>query len=166
MKKQPVQTVVLADLKRDAVRIRRQAVLDRLDEILELYSSAHSFEQIVGMLQIAESPNYVRNVVMDSAYKQYTLAHRARAHTMVEKAVDVARQAISIGDSGGYRVATDVFLKVAAKLSPEDYGDKSRVEHTGKNGGAIKMIASALTDDQLAELIAKGGTMDAEEADE
>jgi hypothetical protein len=118
----PTQTVVLADLKRDAVRIRRQAVLDRLDEILELYSSAHSFEQIVGMLQIAESPNYVRNVVMDSAYKQYTLAHRARAHTMVEKAVDVARQAISIGDSGGYRVATDSAPHVATSvvtLAPE-----------------------------------------------
>jgi hypothetical protein len=143
---------------------RREALMERKDEIFELYMSGHSFEQIVGMLKMTESPNYVRSTLHMYAYEDYVVATRARSHALVEKAVDVARQAISIGDSGGYRVATDVFLKVAGKLNREDYGDKGSMEVTGKGGGPIAMAAATLTDEQLMELIAKSKhQMEAEE---
>lgn len=144
--------------------MRRQKVLDRLDEILELYALGHSFEQIIGLLQLNESPNYVRQILQTTCYKEFVAAYKNRAHSLVEKAVDVARQSIAIGDAAGYRVAVDTFLKVAAKLSPEDYGDKSRVEHTGRDGGPIKLQASTLSDDELAAIVARGNQ--AQEDDE
>jgi hypothetical protein len=136
---------------------RREAILERKDEIFELYMSGHSFEQIVGMLKLTESPNYVRHIVYVHAYKEYVSATKARSHSLVEKAVDVARQAISIGDSAGYRVATDVFLKVASKLNRDEYGDKSSMEVSGPDGGPMQVQADlTLTAEQAYERLIKG----------
>jgi hypothetical protein len=136
---------------------RREAVLERKDECLELYMNGHSFEQIVAMLNIAESPNYTRFILYTYAYKEYCAATKARSHSLVEKAVDVARQSIAIGDSAGYRVATDVFLKVAAKLNREEYGDKASMEVTGAGGGPIQTEAEiTLTAAEAYERLIKG----------
>lgn len=145
----------VAQLVRDQRAARRQAVLDRLDEILELYSSGHSFEQIVPLLKMTESSHFVRHVVCTYAHKEYARAAKDRAHALVEKAVDVARQSIAIGDAAGYRVAVDTFLKVASKMAPEEYGDKARIEHTGADGGPMQAEVT-LTAAEAYERLIKG----------
>jgi hypothetical protein len=62
-----------------------------------------------------------------------------------------------IGDAAGYRVAIDVNLKVAAKIAPREYGDTSKLELTGKNGGALQIKADlTLTAEQAYERLIKG----------
>jgi hypothetical protein len=55
-------------------------------------------------------------------------------------------------------VAIDVNLKVAAKLNAAAYGDKSKVELTGANGGPVKLLA--MTDEQLLEIAAKAAAQE------
>jgi hypothetical protein len=162
--KQPIVNTgnLVASTKRAMADARREAVLERGDEILELYMDGCSFHQIVQLLGIKESPNYIRYTLTVYDRKKLVAAQRARAHTMVETAVDVARTAIKLGDAGGFRVATDALFKAAAKLAPETYGDKSKVEHSGPNDGPIKLVAATLTDDQLAQIITSGGIGDDE----
>jgi hypothetical protein len=135
---------------------RRAAVLERKDEFLELYMNGCSFAQAVELLDVKESPNYVRLVITKYCREEFVLAQRSRAHSLVEQAVDVARMAVKLGDSGGFRVATDAMFKAAGKLAPEEYGERSKMEVTGKNGGPIALAAGNLTDEQLAQIIANG----------
>lgn len=136
-REKPVGNLVHA-MQRDAAQMRLQAVLDRRDEIFELFMCGHSFEVAVQMLGINESPNYVRLKLWEHAHDEYLMATKARAHNLVEKAVDVATMSTKLGEAAGMRVAVDTYLKVAAKINSEDYGDKARVEHTGKDGGPIQ----------------------------
>jgi hypothetical protein len=80
-----------------------------------------------------------------------------RAHNLVDAALDYGRSAAAIGDSSGLKVAIDVNLKVAAKLNAAAYGDKSKVELTGANGGPLEMKADlSLTAEQAYERLIKG----------
>jgi hypothetical protein len=139
-RERPVGNLVHA-MQRDAQQMRLAAVLERQDEIFELYMCGHSFEVAVQMLGMTESPNYVRLKLWEHAHDQYLMATKARAHNLVEKAVDVASLSTRLGDAAGMRVAVDTYLKVASKISPEDYGDKTKIEHTGKDGGPIETKA-------------------------
>lgn len=138
---------------KDAVRARRDAVLERRDEIFELYMAGHGFKTIVEMLGIHESPNYVRFTLRAEAHKEYLEAHTARAHSLVEEAVDTARLGRALGDAAGLRVAADTFLKVAGKLAPTQYGDKAQIELSGKDGGPIEANMSVSPAEAYERLI-------------
>ena len=71
----------------------------------------------------------------------------------MEEAVEYGRQAAQIGDSSGLKVAIDTNMKVASKLNAA-YSDNATVEHTGKGGGPIKLLA--LTDEELLKIAAQG----------
>jgi hypothetical protein len=136
---------------------RRSAVLERKDEFLELYMNGCSFAQAVELLDVKESPNYVRLVITKHCREEFVLAQRARAHSLVEQAVDVARMAVKLGDSGGFRVATDAMFKAAGKLAPEEYGDKSQLAVTGAGGGALEIKADlTLTAAEAYERLIRG----------
>lgn len=137
-KPRPANLVHAAKL--EAARVRREAILARKDEMLELYMGGYGFKAIVEMLGMDESPNFVRMILSSdqSTRQEYIQAHISRAHTLVEEAVDTARLGRAIGDAAGLRVATDTFLKVATKIAPAEYGDKTNVELTGKGGGPVE----------------------------
>ena len=157
-KPRPANLVHAAKLEQS--RARREAILVRKDEMLELYMAGYGFRSIVDSLGINESPNFVRLVLSSdpSTRREYIEAHISRAHTLVEEAVDTARMGKALGDAAGLRVAADTMLKVASKIAPTQYGDKASLELTGKDGGPVKMIASNMTDEQLAEIAARGAT--------
>lgn len=138
VKPRPANLVHAAKL--DAARARREAILARKDEMLEMYMSGYGFRSIVEMLGINESPNFVRMILGSdpSTRKEYIEAHISRAHTLVEEAVDTARMGKALGDAAGLRVAADTMLKVAGKIAPTQYGDKASLELTGKDGGPVE----------------------------
>lgn len=158
-KKEPPQKPRPANLvhaaKMEAARLRREAILARKDEMLELYMGGYGFKAIVEMLGIHESPNFVRMILSSDpgTRQEYIEAHISRAHTLVEEAVDTARLGKAIGDAAGLRVATDTFLKVATKIAPAQYGDKASLELSGKDGGPIEANMSVSPAEAYEKLI-------------
>lgn len=143
--------------RRDAAQMRLDALLERADEILELYMAGYSFEMCLQALRIEESPHYARYNLWLHAKEKYMAATKARSHQLIEKAVDVGRMAISLGDAAGMRVAVDTFLKVAGKINPDEFGEKARIEHTGKDGGAIETKADlTLSPSEAYEKMVRG----------
>ena len=47
-------------------------------------------------------------------------------------------QAIKLAETGYHKEAADLFLKLAAKTLPSEYGDKATIALTGGDGGAMK----------------------------
>lgn len=143
--------------RRDAAQVRLDALMERADEILELYMAGYSFEMSLQAIGFNESPHYARYNLWLHAKEKYMAATKARSHQLVEKAVDVGRMAISLGDAGGMRVAVDTFLKVAGKINPDEFGEKSKIEHTGKDGGPIETKADLTLSPSEAYLKMVGG---------
>lgn len=152
--KRPANLVHAAKLQQ--AEDRRNAVLAHKDEIFEMFMDGHGFKTICERLDIKESPQYVRQTLQVYARKEYIPATLSRAHSMVEEALETARLGKSLGDAAGLRLTVDTLLKVAGKIAPGEYGEKSKVEHTGADGGPIKMLAANMSDEQLAK-IASGG---------
>lgn len=121
----------------------QERVLARWDSIVALWAEGDSFVTIVSKLSMECSPASLRQAIALSPelVGQLNAVLALRSDSMVEQAVDWARDAARTGDPSGLKVGIDTFLKVASKVSPERYGDKSRVELTGANGGAIQTKA-------------------------
>lgn len=132
---------------------RRNAVLALKDEIFELFMDGIGFKLICAQLDIKESPQYVRLTLQTYARKEYLNATLARAHSMVEEAVDTARLGKVLGDAAGLRVSVDTLLKVAGKIAPGEYGDKASLELTGKDGGPIEANMSVSPAEAYERLI-------------
>lgn len=136
-----------------------ESILARADEILERFIGGESLKSIAATIEPPISLWKLRELLISSeqtadAYKNASIH---RAHALVEDAVDLARTASAIGDAAGIRVATDTFLKVAGKLAPTEYGDKSKVELTGKDGGALELKADmTLSPADAYELLIRG----------
>lgn len=143
-------------LQRDAAAALKKLVISRADEIFDRYVEGESFLTIARSMQFKIASWRMRTILMESEETQDLYANAAinRAHYLIESSIDYGRDAAAIGDSAGLRTAIDVNLKVAGKMAPREYGDTSKLELTGKDGGPIKMIA--LTDEQLMEIAAKG----------
>ncbi len=131
-------------------------VLAMAEDIFERYMAGESMRLIAESMPFKISANRLRDILLNNpdTREAYADIHIHRSHSLVEAAVDYAREAGMLGDAAGLRVAIDANLKVAAKINARDYGDKSRVELTGKDGGPVKMVA--LTDEQLMEIAAQG----------
>lgn len=142
--------------QRQAAAELKQRVLDASDEIFDRYVLGESLQSIAQSLPFKIADWKLRTILMESEETRdlYATADINRAHALVEQALDHGRMAAALGDSAGLRTAIDVNLKVAAKLAPRQYGDTSKLEVTGKDGGPIKMVA--LTDEQLMEIAARG----------
>lgn len=128
-------------------------VLKVADEVFDRYVAGESFQTIAKSLPFAVQGWKLRQTLMESeeTRETYANANILRSHNLVEGALDLAADAAKEGD---FKAAIDTRLKVAAKLNAMDYGDRSKVEHTGAGGGPIKLLA--LTDDQLLAIAAKG----------
>jgi len=139
--------------KRAAQDDERARAMAAVDEVYDRYVAGESMQQIADSLKMRGW--YLRRVMLESdeTRERFAQARFDRAHNLVESALDYGRQAAAIGDAAGLRTAIDVNLKVAAKLHPTDYGDKSRLELTGKDGGPVKLLA--MTDEQLLEIASR-----------
>lgn len=142
--------------RRQAAAELKQRVLDASDEIFDRYVLGESMNSIAQSLPFKVPDWKLRTILMESEETRDLYATSAinRAHALVEQALDHGRLAAALGDASGLRTAIDVNLKVASKLAPRQYGDTSKVELTGKDGGPLKIVA--LTDEQLMEIAARG----------
>lgn len=142
--------------ERTAAEQLRADVLSVADEVFDRYVWGESFQSIADSLPFKISGWKLRQILMDSdeTAEQYAMSGIERAHNLVDAALDYGRQAAAIGDASGLKAAIDTNLKVAAKLHASAYGDKTKVEHTGQNGGPIKLLA--LTDEELLKIAAQG----------
>jgi hypothetical protein len=146
--------------ERDAAAELKANVMAVADEVFDRYVWGESFQAIADSLDFKIAGWKLRQIVMDSeeTKERYTMIGIERAHNLVDAALDYGRSAAAIGDSSGLKVAIDVNLKVAAKLNAAAYGDKSKVELTGANGGPVKLLA--MTDEQLLEIAAKAAAQE------
>lgn len=134
----------------------KREVLARADEIFERYMAGESMRQIAESMPFKVAGWRLRDILLDNpdTRESYANIHIHRSHNLVDAAVDYAREAGMLGDAAGLRVAIDANLKVAAKINARDYGDKSKLELTGKDGGPMRIVA--LSDEQLMEIAARG----------
>lgn len=141
--------------ERDAAAELKAQVLAITDEIFDRYVWGESFQAIADSLPFKVQGWKLRQILMDSdeTVDQYSMAGIERAHNLVDAALDYGRRAAAIGDSSGLKVAIDTNLKVASKLNAGAYGDKSKVELTGANGGPVKLLA--MTDEELMKIAAQ-----------
>lgn len=145
--------------ERDAQQLLRDQVLGMEAEIFDRYVWGESLQAIADTLPFKIQGWKLRSILVTEKQtaERYRMAGIERAHNLVDAAVDYGRQAAAIGDSAGLRVAIDTNLKVAAKLAPREYGDTSKLELTGKNGGALEIKADlSLTAEQAYERLIKG----------
>jgi hypothetical protein len=95
--------------------------------------------------------------VNDDLQEAWAAATLERSHYMIEENLTHAKMAAAVGDPAGYRVAIDTHFKMAAKLNAATYGDTSKVELTGKDGGAVEIKADmTITAEQAYERLIKG----------
>lgn len=145
--------------ERDAAEVLREQVLAVADEVFDRYVWGESFQAIADTLDFKVAGWKLRAILMEHETTKETYAKigALRAHNLVDAAIDYGRSAAAIGDAAGFRVAVDTNLKVAAKLNVMDYGDKSKLELTGKNGGAIEVKADlTLTAEQAYDKMIRG----------
>lgn len=87
---------------------------------------------------------------------QYARAREAQAEALADEIVAIADD--EEGDVQRSRLRVDARKWVAAKLLPKKYGDASRVEHTGADGGPIETRELSDVDvaRRIAFMLAKG----------
>lgn len=141
--------------ERTAAEQLKADVLAVADEVFDRYVWGESFQAIADSLPFKIAGWKLRQVLMDSeeTCDQYAMAGIERAHNLVDAALDYGRKAATLGDAAGLRAAIDTNLKVAAKLHASAYGEKSKVELTGANGGPVKLLA--MTDEELLKIAAQ-----------
>lgn len=91
-------------------------------------------------------------------YAQYARARASQMEAMAEDIIDIADDKDEDPQRARLRVDTRKWLM--SKIAPKVYGDRTRHELTGADGGAIKtQDLSRLSDEQLAALNAILGTV-------
>lgn len=159
--KQTGTALHLAPKRTEAAKLKAQ-VFAMAEEVFDRYVAGESFSEIAESLAeqgIRIQGWKLRSMLMDSpeTSEQYKQLDIIRSHNLVDETIALARKAARIGDSAGIKAAIDTHLKVAAKLNHRDYGDKSKMELTGKDGNALEIKADlSLTAEQAYERLIKG----------
>lgn len=160
IKQQGKQPVVAPHIeaKRRANAALKAQVLDVAEEVFDLYVAGQTFAEIAAKLDFEVEPWKLRQILCESeeTADHYSQLEIIRSHNLVDETIRLAREAAALGDAAGLRTAIDTHLKVAGKLNSA-YNDKASVEHTGKNGGAIEIVADlSLTAEQAYERLIRG----------
>lgn len=125
-----------------------------VETLLALYTEGLSMRQVAEQLGIGVSGVVLRDYMLRTHNEAFEAALINRAHEMVERNAEDASRASANGDSSGLKTAIDTRFKLAGLYAPDLYGDKRRLELTGKDGGSIRL--EALTDDALAKIASQG----------
>ena len=145
---------------RDASAKLRADVIEMADDVFDRYVWGESFQAIAESLPFKIPAWKLRQILMmsEDTRDRYSMSGIERAHNLVDAALDYGRTAAALGDAAGLRLAVDVNLKVAGKLHAAAYGDKTKIEHTGANGGGIEIKADlSITAEQAYERLIRGG---------
>ena len=129
------------------------------DEVFDRYVHGESFQTIAESLSFDIQGWKLRDVLMahETTKDTYAKSGILRSHNLIDSSLEYAKRAATLGDAAGLRVAIDTNMKIAAKLNAIDYGDKSKLELTGKNGGALEIKADlTLTAEQAYERLVRG----------
>lgn len=164
MSRQPnTRTNVGHSLHAQPTRLAKQDEIARVlavaDEIFDRYVGGENYQEISVSMKLGLPAWRVRSILMNNeeTSEKFVDASIYRSHHLVDQALEYGKQAAAIGDAAGLRTAIDVNMKVAAKINAA-YNDKATVEHTGKGGGAIEIVADlSLTAEQAYERLIKGG---------
>lgn len=91
---------------------------------------------------------------------QYARARDMQADAQFHEIDDIARQVLDGGlDPQAARVAIDAWKWTLARKKPRSYGDATKIELTGANGGPVQTLdIASMTDAQLQEILSKGRT--------
>jgi hypothetical protein len=138
-----------AERERQLARVRAVA-----EELFDRYIRGERFYDLAAELLPDVPLTRLRYLlsVHDDLIEGWSAAVLERSHYMIEENLAHAKMAAAVGDPAGLRVAIDTHFKMAAKLNA-DYGDKSKVELTGKDGGPVKLLA--MTDEELLKIAAQ-----------
>lgn len=141
--------------ERAAAEQLKADVLAVADDVFDRFVWGESFQAIADTLPFKVTGWKLRQILLESEETRETYANVniLRSHNLIEAALDYGRQAASLGDAAGLRTAIDTNLKIAGKLNAA-YNDKATVEHTGRGGGPIHLLA--MTDEQLMAIAVKG----------
>lgn len=105
-----------------------------LDRFVEGESMIKLAEYVTELLGFRVSHAHLRSTITATVdgVRKYNLARQHVAHRLTEEALTHAEDALRNGD---FRAAIDAKTKLAAKLNPAEYGDKSQLEIGGIRGG-------------------------------
>lgn len=135
-----------------------------LDYILERWVEGEEFSQLAEYLTelfgFRVNHAQLRTTITQSTegLAKYNEARRHRAHRLVELASKEADLASRTGD---YRFAADFRLKLAGKMLPEEYGDKSQLEIGGIKGKPLETSITQSPADAYKAVLA-GGIIEAQ----
>lgn len=148
----PAEPALHRKPERDAAAELKANVLAVAEEAFDRYVWGESFQEIADGLPFKIAGWKLRQILMESeeTRDQYAMSGIERAHSLVDAALQYGRRAAAIGTESGLKAAIDVNLKVASKLHASAYGDKSKVELTGQDGGPVKLLA--MTDEELLKI--------------
>jgi hypothetical protein len=140
-------------LNKEQLKAKTLAVAD---DVFARYIMGESFETIASTLKFPITGSQLRVLLktMPETADTFSTLREERAHRLFDLSVEMSLQAGNTGDLAGLKIAIDTNLKIASKLNAGHYGDKSSVELTGKDGGAIKI--HQMTDEQLLEIASQG----------
>ena len=82
--------------------------------------------------------------------ERYELAKEMRAHHFVDIS---GRSGVTLTETGFHKEGGELLLKVAAKIAPKLYGDKSTVALTGADGGAVQSVVELSPSDAYKRML-------------
>jgi hypothetical protein len=106
-------------------------LLDRLIEGETMVKLADYCTELLGY-RISHATLRTAITATHGGAEKFAQAKQHIAHRLVEEALETAHLA---GQAGDYRAAIDTKTKLAAKLNPGEYGDKTQLEIGGIRGG-------------------------------
>lgn len=130
-------------------------IRDRIDEVFTRWEAGESMRSIAESMPIHVTPSTISYVMRSTPewMMRYEAAQEFRAQELIERTVRIAEKGEQLGDAAGLRVASDTYMKLAAKLAPNKYGDKAQLQISG-----AVVRAEDLSDAELARAVAKGQT--------
>lgn len=117
------------------------------DDILRMIAGGSSLWRASASKLPGIDPARVRMIIHrhPDLLSRWNAIREYRADYWFESACDSAFALRTDTDHNGnakHKEAAEIALKIAAKLDPANYGDKSSVAHTGANGGAIESVVT------------------------
>lgn len=128
------------------------------EQVIEAIQRLANGTPLVKVCQEMGIPRSTLYYVINTDNALLDMLARAREEYAEARVCEMQEIAETVEDVGRARLMCDNIKWEAARMAPKKYGDKIQNEHTGPNGGAIKIqSARDLTDDELAAIAATSG---------
>lgn len=131
------------------------AIRENFHQILQRHATGESLQEIAESIDGIESGVQIRRwITLDPEMSaDFNAVIEIRAHWMVEEAGRLAGLAAKSGDVSGLKCSIDAYLKIASKIAPKLYGDKSTLEVVGAGGGPVKHTVEMSPEDAYKAML-------------